>query len=654
MAAVYIHNALFSPEIGSGSPPSGSRPTSGHGRAPHQRTQSSYSILTLQTATTHTYPTESILHSVASVSTAYHDLLARQPPHPSEASYGWDTPLRLHDGPEVLGYREKTLAKRLRRLGTAKIPLEVVLGGWAIYTTVRYFVAFSFTPAHDIEIISLSVGASSVLSLCLLVASILLFILSPRSWQTSHMFSVVTRILLSYASSVFLIAPAAVNLVLVALLRRRTSVLQVTRLCAWDVDVLWAGNGRSCDGTHKAKWAPWFAGAIVRLVLTIVIAAVYHVIARMYHQTYDKLESHSSFRRSQPVLIGSPLTLPVSASSSLQPIINATTPPMTPGTLSPYFSPSLIRQSRGSYASETGASPPTSASDRRSLRGHRPRIASTKEGVLTVPRKSLSSSGHEHHDTEFDDDLDSEEHGDSSVETVTVQTPPVVKKNSLDGEHQSGSEHSNRHGPAPVEQGLYEIELLEFEDRFRSLVSQVSRETEEGMNFATQPDYTFDPAVLNRRIVNLDADEEEEGDSESGMDARSMTPEDYISMLGGYVRRMPTIESLGSREVMSLTNSRCGTSSRPPTRAATLSMSEQGSQPPSRSNSLNWRQLDIVAAVNNGTAEPTTPLSPSGSVSQRSVVRAGSMSSWRSLGTSVVVESPVQTEFPWNPAHEES
>ncbi|TFK48217.1 hypothetical protein OE88DRAFT_559700 [Heliocybe sulcata] len=660
MAAVYIHNALFSPEMGSGSPPGGSRPVSGHGRNAHQRTQSSYSVVTLQTTTTHTHPTESILHSVASVSSAYHDLLARQPPHPSEARSGWSAPLRLHDGPDVLGYREKALSKRLRRLRMAKVSFEVVIGGWATYTTIRYFLAFSFTSAHDIEIITLALGTSSVLSLCLLLASIFLFVLSPRSWQVSHAFSVLTRHILPYISSILLIAPAIVNLVLVGLLRRRNSVLEATRNCPWDVDVLWAGNGGNCDETRKASWGAWLAGAIVRLVLTIAIPAAYHVIAQMYHRTHDKLGSRASRRRSHPVLMGSPLSLPGPASPSLQPMINATTPPMSPGNLSPYNSPSLVRQSRGSYIAETPASPSTSG-DRRSLPSARSRVASTKEGAVNVSRYSLSSSGHGHRSgTDDDEDLDSEGHGGSSVETVVTpgQRPVLVKRNtsSSEGGHPSGSgsDQSPRHSV----QQPHEIELLEFVDRFRSLVDQVSRETEEGMEYARRPDYPFDPAALNQRIVNLDDDsddDEEEEDSESGTDGRSMTPEDYVAMLGGYVRRMPTIESLSSREVMSLANSRGGQSSRPPTRAATLSVSEQGSQPPSRSNSLNWRQLDIVAA-SNGNGDPATPRSQngSGSGSHPSVARTGSISSRRSLGTPVLTESPVQTEFPWNVSHEEN
>ncbi|EPQ55953.1 hypothetical protein GLOTRDRAFT_99932 [Gloeophyllum trabeum ATCC 11539] len=321
---------------------------------------------------------------------------------------------------------------------------------------------------------------------------------------------------------------------------------------------------------------------------------------------------------------------------------------MSPGNLSPYYSPIHSRSTRASFASDTGM-PPIGA-DRRSLRSSRSRIASTKDGLHALSRNSLSSSGHGHRSTE-EDDSDSEERGGSSVETVTAGPRPGLwrSRSSSDGGHQSGSEHSSRHGHATIElQESQDVEMMDFVDRFRSLVTQITRETEEGMDFARE---AGDGTMLRHRVISLDEDNSE--DSSSRSDGRSMTPEDYISMLGGYVRRMPTIESLGSREVMSLANSKGGQSgSRPPTRANTLSMSDQGSQPPSRSNSLNWRQLDAVAA-NNGAGESigreATPQSHShsGSGSQRSVVRSASITSRRSiLTTSSPVDSPVQIEFP--------
>jgi hypothetical protein len=81
-------------------------------------------------------------------------------------------------------------------------------------------------------------------------------------------------------------------------------------------------------------------------------------------------------------------------------------------------------------------------------------------------------------------------------------------------------------------------------------------------------------------------------------------------VLNGYIRRMPTIESMGSGEVgssMSASSNRAResilTSSRPPTRNTLLSLnstdhSSPDSEPPSRSNSLSARAELLVGLSN--------------------------------------------------------
>jgi hypothetical protein len=83
-------------------------------------------------------------------------------------------------------------------------------------------------------------------------------------------------------------------------------------------------------------------------------------------------------------------------------------------------------------------------------------------------------------------------------------------------------------------------------------------------------------------------------------------PEESVPMLNGYVRRMPTIESMGSREIASTNRGSSvysgsvadrfpGTNnSRPPTR---ISLSPPGSDPPSRTNSLSMHASDIIGSL---------------------------------------------------------
>lgn len=140
--------------------------------------------------------------------------------------------------------------------------------------------------------------------------------------------------------------------------------------------------------------------------------------------------------------------------------------------------------------------------------------------------------------------------------------------------------------------GETEVELNGFRDRFRSLVSQITRETEEGLELA-RPDSALSPP---QETFSLPEDYRQSnipptiGYDEFG---RPYPPDESVLILNGYVRRMPTIESMGSREVGSITTSSIHTDrdtmsmsirstpiSRPPTRTGTIS------QPPSRSNSI--------------------------------------------------------------------
>ena len=78
--------------------------------------------------------------------------------------------------------------------------------------------------------------------------------------------------------------------------------------------------------------------------------------------------------------------------------------------------------------------------------------------------------------------------------------------------------------------------------------------------------------------------------------------EEAFFIVGGVVQRMPTIESLGSREVMSLATSsnsrdnRSNSLSRPPTRQ-TMSLFSEGSssQPPSRKRDNNLQSKMILS-----------------------------------------------------------
>ena len=174
-----------------------------------------------------------------------------------------------------------------------------------------------------------------------------------------------------------------------------------------------------------------------------------------------------------------------------------------------------------------------------------------------------------------------------------------------------------------------ENELLpnEFVDRFQPIASQIAQETDQALDLAHSnhspspkttngiptrdlpPSYKEDwddfndPRVglsLNinngNNIFNLPPVFPALGYNEFGL---PYPPDQNVRVLNGYIRRMPTIESMGSGEVgssMGASSSRAVesivNSSRPPTRNTLLSLhsteyDSPNSEPPSRTNSLS-------------------------------------------------------------------
>lgn len=183
-------------------------------------------------------------------------------------------------------------------------------------------------------------------------------------------------------------------------------------------------------------------------------------------------------------------------------------------------------------------------------------------------------------------------------------------------------------------------------DRFRSILSQIAQETEEALEYARSENSSLHDNVLNEAYApppvearshsysrddhNDESDDDEDvnvqfyghndniyniynlrpvppmlGYNEFGL---PYPPEQDVRVLNGYVRRMPTIESMGSGEISSSIGASSmyrgdsvHTSSRPPTRNTLLSFSsaeyELGgpiSPTLSRANSLSARAELLV------------------------------------------------------------
>ena len=128
---------------------------------------------------------------------------------------------------------------------------------------------------------------------------------------------------------------------------------------------------------------------------------------------------------------------------------------------------------------------------------------------------------------------------------------------------------------APANTGI----TMTFIERFRALVSQIVRETEEGIAFARSdvastsyhsnssaesptlndaPDLDIETSYHSQfKHSQYNDDDDDDFYSASGQEGRSAgyqeyPAEEHIRMMNGYLKRMPTIESMGSHELGSL------------------------------------------------------------------------------------------------------
>ncbi|KIP03030.1 hypothetical protein PHLGIDRAFT_130393 [Phlebiopsis gigantea 11061_1 CR5-6] len=586
MAALYLHHALFASETPA--PPPLSRPSNG------LQHQLSLSSVTVRTSTSeHSHPTEPLLHGPYPQAAAYQDILASQPIYSETSRTSWTTGLSLTGNPVTSRERkrqwERQVRRKLRRLRWAKRVLRGVIAVWAVYNTIRYFIAFSIYTARDRQIALLVLGSAAALSFALLVSSLLLSLLAPHLGWKYRFRSGYTRIqaLLSYMASFLLLGPAVVNVVFIALWRDSSDPgLSIHGRCHWDIDVLWTGTGFECDVNDAVPWGSWLAGSVIRLFLTAGVIIASHAVSYSYLVTRMPSRRLSGRTHSHSVSYNSAAgVLSTHSSRSLVTMASTVTSPVS-------AHPIVGQVSYGSdsdFTHESGFSAASSSRPRK-LRRSKSRVSAKRMSSDGQPRlvrppgtdRSQVSAGSEPPALRFAGDTEAVSEGSPGGSHFPQQDGRSSRYGMLTGAGSSTSpsgaspalatphvaEHSRPH--APVQ------EVQDFAERFRALVEQVSRETEAGLELAGH-----DPDDDDLSFVFPSSSPEPDTDGTQ-----------YVPVMGKIIQRMPTIESLGSREVMSLASGQRGdrsvhTLSRPPTRANTLTMSEAAGSPSvSRSNSL--------------------------------------------------------------------
>ncbi|KAJ3742848.1 hypothetical protein DFH05DRAFT_1401060 [Lentinula detonsa] len=519
MAALYLHNAIFIPE-----------PSETHSPEyfPHSRTLSSTTLRT--TTTEQSHPTEPLLHSTNSGSLAYQDLLSRQPGYPDGQSEQWTTALSLDGYPtpskERQEYWEHSV-KKLQILKRIRLVLKVVLGAlltvislWALYNTVRYFIAYTIYDSVQGQTIAIVLGTSTAVCFAFLICAAAVSAFQPhlvRAHIPIHSL-LVMRTIFRYFAAFFLLAPTIVNLVLVIIWRRSSiSELVPALRCRLDADVVWSITTGTCNRTTPAQW---LGLSIFRVIFTLIVIVLFLLISSAYDGTRRPSQSLQRRRRRRRRIQSDqsmPKSPPMSASSEV---------PLNPG-----------HSSR--HSSHSGVPFQLQGSNRTADRSFRSSEASSM----------LHSSSSEDDESTDSSRLDQSRLTFSSTPTLSPQN---------------------------------DRELNNFAERFRSLVSQISRETDEALRFAQSEDANSSEPALLPEDIYTDFPRHTYDD----FTGAEYPQDDHVRILNGFVRRMPTIESLGSRELTSLASSqdRLHSLSRPPTRSVT---EFTGSEPPSRANSLS-------------------------------------------------------------------
>ncbi|KAG6877631.1 hypothetical protein C0993_005452 [Termitomyces sp. T159_Od127] len=513
MATSYIHNAVYSPD---------SAPST---FLPHRRNDSG--ATTLQGSSDCSQPTEPLLQHYSSEPATYFDLSPRQLPNTG----GSRTARRSIDGDSVNMRDAKVLhehiaKRRLRRLLWYKSSLEVLITAFAVYNSVRYFLAFTVYESVGGQVASLLLGISTAAVFALTVCSIVVWLFQPYllvHHVPSH-FLLRTRTIFHSAASLALFAPAVVNTVLLFVWKNNPiTELNIRRRCHVDIDVIWSvSSEQQCK---PPAWDVWIVLSILRLVITTIVIILYHWIAAKYTRVHLSSLSRSRWNRT---------SLESSSSES-------------------YFSPRLPSITGPSFANPVR--PP--------LRSHHHSSEST---LHSQPHSKNSSNGLSFH---------------------SVAENPIY----------ADEYHLASAGPETAE-----VALDDYYEHFRQLIFRVARETDEAIALAaaetpdiaeTEPE-SYADADADAASSNLDFHRPRippaVGYDEFG---RPYRPDEHVPIMNSYVRRMPTIESMGSREVASSIYSRTGTMTasvrsslllgRPLTRANTLD-STMGSRRSSRTN----------------------------------------------------------------------
>ena len=517
---------------------------------------------------------------------------------------------------ELRWERAKFIKRKTRRWRVLKEGLGFIVLSWTIYQTIRYFVAYSSEPSPQVDghsltlaryflfslrIISVynedtirtrfnfALGLLSGLGMTLLIiykvfdylvrlldlatslTLTLLHIIQPRD----HILIKRFLFFIVYLSSLCIFAIALINAILVPIWRYGTpsepfSVAHSLQgRCKWDVDVIWTGTGNQCR-RDPAPYGAFVAAAVTRTVLTAGLLVAFHLAQRQYAIAARSRRSNSATR----LMSGKAESAlhPSTSRLSSAPTVDATSPNFGPAqrgkgspsgtiaTLSPILSPTSITSPLSSHLSTPNVKSPLPAvpemTEAEPLREPSPLVFG-KRTILGGPRWPDDPSGIE-----------------SPEPTPGSEQPPLAARVSSPGTSSHTDRvgyfgHQGRETPSDTSEGVDDETTWQAD--FRGLMQSLAADGASSSHVSE---------VQQRVLAQLQA-----------MGA-PMNPGDLwnreVLIMGGVVRRMSTIESIGSGEREPAPDgaseaARTGNSPSP----VEVRCGSRGSRPPSRPPSGN-------------------------------------------------------------------
>jgi len=322
-------------------------------------------------------------------------------------------------------------------------------------------------------------------------------------------------------ASFLLVAPAIINTVLVIVWRASDDPQTTLRgRCNWDIDVVWSGVGLACD--RSPSFVSWLSGAVSRLCLTGLVLVTYHVVLYKYRTVCQdaKIIDRGPYTR-----------FPKSVH--------------------------VDRRKSVTTAGSARTSRPQSFADRTELISPPPNIHTHAEPTHRA-------------------------HSSTSDETAQMISRASIHDETGTPEGIASSSSSHATSAESSSSAHEDADLHNFVNRFRSMVHQAARDTEEGLGrtppsededrvYSEGNQHEFDPYAEGNLLYDT-----------NGRTIEVSVDPSQVQVFGRMVHRMPTITSVGSGERSSRAPSRAYSGHPPP---------GERSLPSSRSNTV---ENDIV------------------------------------------------------------